>query len=112
MRTILNRARAVGFELTIVFDYLDSANTCVDRVHQRVRRGGHSVPEEDIRRRFSRSCANFWHIYREIADLWIAYYNAGGEFIETAFGMPNEFAVSDEELFSLLLEFAEDVGHG
>jgi predicted ABC-type ATPase len=112
MQAILNRARVVGFEITIVFVYLDSAETCVFRVRERVRRGGHSVPEDDICRRFSRSCVNFWHVYRKIADLWIAYYNAGSEFIEVAFGVSDDFAVSDDVLFSRLLEFAEDVSHG
>jgi hypothetical protein len=37
---------------------------CVERVHERVLKGGHSVPEADIRRRFLRSVANFWWLYR------------------------------------------------
>jgi predicted ABC-type ATPase len=112
MRRVLTRAGIRGFEITIIFVYLDSADTCVVRVRERVRHGGHNVPEDDVRRRFSRSCANFWHVYREIADLWIAYYNAGSEFIEVAFGFSDEYAVSDEDLFSRMLEFAEDVRHG
>lgn len=56
MRSILTRAQAAGFKIAIVFIFLDSADTCIVRVRERVRRGGHNVPEEDIRRRFSRSC--------------------------------------------------------
>jgi predicted ABC-type ATPase len=59
MRRLLSRARNAGFEITIVFIYLDSPDTCVARVRERVRGGGHNVPENDIRRRFYRSCANF-----------------------------------------------------
>jgi predicted ABC-type ATPase len=67
LRNYLHRARAAGFSVTIFFIYLDSADHCVARVQERVLRGGHIVPEEDIRRRFSRSLANFWLIYRQIA---------------------------------------------
>jgi len=112
MRRFLSRARAAGFEITIAFIFLDSADMCVVRVKQRVRRGGHNVPESDVRRRFSRSCANFWHVYREIADQWIVYYNAGSRLTEVAFGVSDGFVVSDDDLFSRFLELAEDAGHG
>jgi predicted ABC-type ATPase len=80
--------------------------TCVARVKERVRRGGHNVPQEDIRRRFARSCANFWHLYRKIADQWVVVYNAGDGFVEVAFGISGAFVVSDEELFGRFLESA------
>jgi predicted ABC-type ATPase len=112
MQSFLARARTAGCEITIVFIYLDSADTCVVRVSERVRRGGHNVPEDDIRRRFFRSCANFWHVYREIADQWAVYYNAGSGFVEVAFGFPDGFAVSDDGLFGRFLEFAENANHG
>jgi predicted kinase len=46
LRRFLERARAAGFSITIVFIYLLSADACVVRVHQRVESGGHSVPED------------------------------------------------------------------
>jgi predicted ABC-type ATPase len=108
----LRRAREAGFDVTIAFIFLDSADECVARVQLRVRRGGHHVPESDIRRRFVRSCANFWHCYREIADTWVVYYNAASEFVEVAFGFPDGFAVSDDELFRRFLKFAGEDYHG
>ncbi len=65
---ILKKAKAAEFEITIVYLFLDSADTCVDRVHERVQAGGHDVPEPDIRRRFVRSIRNFWKLYRPLAD--------------------------------------------
>ena len=108
----LRRAKAIGYSVTILFVFLDSADHCVARVKQRVRRGGHHVPEDDIRRRFSRSCANFWHRYREIADQWDMLYNSTGGYIEIAFGIDNDFAVSNEELFQKFLAFAEGGSNG
>ena len=50
----LKTAKVAGFEITIVYLFLDSADTCVDRVHERVQKGGHDIPEMDVRRRFGR----------------------------------------------------------
>jgi predicted ABC-type ATPase len=112
LRNYLKRARGAGYSVTIMFVYLDSADHCVVRVRQRVRRGGHNVPEDDIRRRFVRSCSNFWHSYREIADQWVMVYNSSAGFVEVAFGIVDEFAVSDEEMFRRFLELAEVEDNG
>ena len=76
----LEKARDRGFEITIAFTFLDSVETCIARVQERVRKGGHDVPEADIRRRYSRSMTNFWQQYRPIADHWFLYYNSGDGF--------------------------------
>ena len=51
----IHRARHQGYQVTIVFVFLDSDELCVRRVARRVAKGGHLVPEADIRRRFRRS---------------------------------------------------------
>lgn len=112
LRNFLVRAKAVGFSVTVAFVFLDSADTCVYRVRERVRRGGHHVPEADVRRRFLRSCRNFWAIYREIADQWTMFYNAGSNLVEVAFGVPDEIAVSDDDLFDRFQRLLQDEPHG
>lgn len=107
----LLRAKTLGFEVGIVFVFLDSDEMCVARVQERVRRGGHHVPDEDVRRRFRRSLANFWTLYREIADHWTMLYNVGSGYSEVAFGVAGEYAVSDELLFRQFFQLAE-VEHG
>jgi predicted ABC-type ATPase len=111
-RHVVDQAKASGFEVTIIFVYLDSPDTCVARVKERVRGGGHDVPEMDIRRRFSRSLANFWKTYRHFADHWVMVYNSSGGFLDVAFGTRDEFAISDEDLFRRFLEMAEVESHG
>jgi predicted ABC-type ATPase len=103
-RKYMQQARDLGFVVTVYFVYLDSADTCVSRVKQRVRRGGHDVPEADIRRRFPRSLTNFWTVYRKIADNWAVVYNAGSRLVEVAFGTHEDFVVSEDALFSRFLE--------
>jgi predicted ABC-type ATPase len=109
LKSYLGRARDAGFKIAIVFIYLDSPDTCVRRVQARVRGGGHNVPEEDIRRRFLRSCRNFWHIYREIADYWYVIYNSSGEFKRIASGEPNTISILDAKAFGQFQQLVEGI---
>jgi predicted ABC-type ATPase len=51
-------ARAAGYHVGLVFVVLDSVDLNILRVQERVRMGGHSIPEKDIRRRYGRALAN------------------------------------------------------
>ncbi len=98
-RTLKN-AKAAGFEITIVYLFLDSADSCVDRVKERVQKGGHDVPEVDVRRRFTRSLRNFWNLYRPLADHWLLIYNSGNQPQDVAVGTATDVSIRDAELFS------------
>jgi predicted ABC-type ATPase len=100
LRRLILEARAVGFAVSIVYVFLDSADACVQRVSERVKKGGHSVPEPDIRRRFHRSLANFWHFYRPLADNWTLLYNSTEEIVDVATGSPSASMARQEGLFS------------
>jgi predicted ABC-type ATPase len=106
LRSFLARARAADFSITIVFIFLETPDMCVARVKARVRRGGHHVPEEDIRRRFTRSCINFWHIYRQIADYWYLVYNSSGEFMRIASGEGDVISIRDGSALGQFLYLA------
>ena len=112
LRRVMLDARNSGFEISIVYVFLDSANTCVKRVAERVQKGGHAVPEEDIRRRFLRSLGNFWQLYRPLADNWTLWYNSGAQFVDVASGSPYGEWVREEEPFSLFQHLVRVAAHG
>lgn len=69
-----------GYRFHLLYVWLRSPEMCVNRVRARVRRGGHDVPEETIRRRYGRSAANLHSLYLPMADAWAMYNNSfGGE---------------------------------
>ena len=103
MGRILRLAKDAGFVTTILFVFLESPEACILRVQERVEKGGHDVPEEDVRRRFYRSKENFWSLYRGEVDSWFLFYNAGAEFQQVAFGRAGSYEVTDEELFTSFL---------
>ena len=69
--------RGSRYKFHLVFLWLRSIELAIQRVEERVRSGGHSVPDEVIRRRYDRGLANFFKLYQPLADTWAAYDNSG-----------------------------------
>lgn len=70
------KLRANGYVVHLIFLWLVDANLAVKRVAERVKAGGHGIPEEIVRRRYTRSIGNFFNIYRPIADSWLMLDNS------------------------------------
>ena len=68
--------RAAGYEVNLWFLSLPDPETAIARVRQRVREGGHDVPEAVIRRRFDAGRRNFDTVYRPLVDRWNLYDNS------------------------------------
>lgn len=73
----IKRWRANGYRVELIFLQLGSADEAVARVAQRVRQGGHNIPEPVIRRRFTAGLTNFHRLYAPIVDAWALYDNSG-----------------------------------
>ncbi|MGN6551136.1 MAG: zeta toxin family protein [Pararhizobium sp.] len=69
--------RAQGYRISLFFLTLPNAETAIARVAERVRQGGHDIPEPVIRRRFAAGWRNFEHAYRAAVDDWAVYDNTG-----------------------------------
>lgn len=73
----IDRWRRDGYWVTLLFLSLGSADEAVRRVAERVRQGGHRVPEEVIRRRFDAGLRNLRDHYAARVDEWRLYDNTG-----------------------------------
>ena len=74
---IFVRALRLGYEIELHYLWLSSPAQAIARVRQRVRLGGHHVPESDIRRRFKRSLHNLVADYLPLATRWAVWDNRG-----------------------------------
>ena len=63
-----------GYQVSIVFLWLESVEIAIKRVAARVNAGGHSVPEETIRRRYDRGLNNFFDLYLPITNSWRVFH--------------------------------------
>lgn len=68
--------KKAGYKVKIIFLALPDADMAVLRVAARVKQGGHEVPEEIIRRRFTKGLWNFQETYSALADAWSLYDNS------------------------------------
>lgn len=75
-RPLVEAAKALGFEICLIYVVLRSPELNVERVLIRVERGGHPVPAEKITSRYHRSLAQLpWFL--EAADRAWAFDNSG-----------------------------------
>ncbi len=96
----LAQARQQGYDINLAFVFLDAPEVCLARIAARVARGGHDVPEADVRRRFTRANQNFWRLYRRAADRWFLYYNAADLYEAIAIGDQSGEAIFNESRFT------------
>ena len=85
-----------GYIFHLVFLWLPNEEFAIARVAERVHMGGHNVPEETLRRRYSKGMGNFFRLYKPLADTWFFYDNSfagspkllasGGKKIGTSIG--------------------------
>lgn len=68
--------RSNGYEVHLVFVSLHSAELAIERVTERVRRGGHGILPHEIRRRYERGIVNLFRLYIPIVDSWAIYDNS------------------------------------
>ena len=71
--------RKSGYSLVLLYLWLPSPDMAIPRVLERVRQGGHNVPEETIRRRYWRGLVNFFTLYSPLADDWRFYDNSAAK---------------------------------
>jgi predicted ABC-type ATPase len=72
----LQKWKAAGYRIEMVFLRLHSPQLALRRIAVRVKQGGHNVPRADVLRRFVRGWENFHKFYRPLADLWEVYDNS------------------------------------
>jgi predicted ABC-type ATPase len=73
----ISKLRGNGYAIRVAFLWLPTARMAIDRVAERVRMGGHTVPVETIQRRYAAGLRNFVNLYLPLADDWSLFDNSG-----------------------------------
>lgn len=71
----IRNAKDAGYQIVLHFLWLASPEESIRRVRQRVKKGGHHVPDVDIYRRHPRIMRNLTEVYLPLADEW-CFWNA------------------------------------
>lgn len=69
-------AQEKGYNVTLLFFWLQNVELAIERVKVRVQEGGHNIETEVIRRRYSNGIKNLFNIYLPIADEIMIFDNS------------------------------------
>ncbi|GAB3291471.1 AAA family ATPase [Hymenobacter humi] len=95
-------ARAQGYFVSLLFFWLSSADLAVSRVKERVREGGHNIPEPVIRRRYAGGLQQFFTAYCTAVDSWSFIDNSDGAGHIIATNATGETVITNESLWQHL----------
>ena len=76
LKRTITHAHEQGYSVTILYFWLNSPELAVERVRARVAAGGHNIPEQVIRRRYTAGLHYFFNFYRTLADRCIIAENS------------------------------------
>ena len=99
---LLKDLKSKGYRIHLYFLWVDNVDIALERVADRVRRGGHNVPEEIVRRRFNRGLPNLFNLYRPLLDLWAIFDNSTDHPVMLACEEDGDLEIIDPVLFSKL----------
>lgn len=97
---LLQRLRERGYRLHLFFLWIPGPELALTRIEQRVRAGGHFIPEEVVRRRFARGLRNLFQIYAPIFDAWLILDNSVTPPDPIAFAVAGQRFILEKELFA------------
>ena len=69
--SLIKNAQAAGYKVTLLFIWLDSPETAIQRVARRVAKGGHNIPQDVIERRYYRGISNLVTLFIPVVDTWM-----------------------------------------
>lgn len=99
---IIQQAQSVGYEVTIMYFWLNSPELAVQRVRDRVASGGHNIPEAVIRRRYVMGLQYFFNTYMPICDRWVLADNSKTPFTVVAEGSKQLTYIKNNEKYRLI----------
>ena len=101
-------AQQKGYYVTVLYFWLRNPEIAVERVAQRVRAGGHDVPEATIRRRYQMGLNYLFHTYMQVCDKWILADNSQPPFEIIAEGSDKGLVIRDMERYNLVRSLVTD----
>ena len=72
----LRSCQSRGYEVHLLYVWLENVELAIERVAHRVLDGGHNIPEDTIRRRYESSRRNYVELYQPLANSWRVFDNS------------------------------------
>lgn len=72
-------AQAKGYNVTLLFFWLQNVDLAIERVKTRVQEGGHNIESEVVKRRYVNGIRNLFNLYLPIVNEAMIFDNSGGK---------------------------------
>lgn len=105
---MVRTAQQQGYHVTVLYFWLNSPELAIERVADRVRAGGHDIPEETIRRRYIVGLGYLFHDYMKECDKWILADNSNPPFEIIAEGTKKGLMITDMERYNRIRSLVGD----
>ena len=103
---LVKNAQEKGYNIKLLYFWLQSPELALQRVAERVKNGGHNVEEHIIRRRYSSGIRNLFKLYLPVVDYFILIDNSVMPREVIAEGSMHESVkVYNEEKFKTLRQY-------
>ena len=83
---LVQRAQAKGYTVRLLFFWLNSPELALQRISERVAKGGHNIPEPIVRRRYVAGINNLFQLFMNEVDYWTIYDNSEYPAVQVASG--------------------------
>jgi len=105
---LVEKAHLQGYDVTLLYFWLKSPQQAIERVAERVAKGGHDIPKDIIIRRYWEGLDNLFKIYMPIVDTWILVNNSETpRFIVATGGRDQETTIKDTNHFKIIEEYVK-----
>lgn len=99
--SLVRRAQAKGYRVSVLFFWLKTPEQAIQRVEERVQKGGHNIPKDVIRRRYVAGISNLFNLYMKEVDYWDIYDNSVSPRRQVACGGKNaKTIILDSRIFT------------
>jgi len=105
---LLKKLRQDGWRIVLFFLWIPDAAFSKSRIRERVKHGGHNVPDDAIYRRYPRIMYNLVKSYIFLCDNIICYDNSGPEPVLAFKNDKNGQHLLNREIYEKILRCADD----
>ena len=104
----VKKAQEKGYNVVLLFFWLQRVELAIERVKERVKEGGHNIPTQVIKRRYKKGIYNLFELYLPVIDSVLIFDNSEGKHELIAEKIEgNQLTLLNQEKFIRLKKYYE-----
>jgi predicted ABC-type ATPase len=105
----IHKCKDLGYEIVLIYFWLRSTDLAIERIKERVERGGHHIPEDVVKRRYKRGSENLHNLFIPLCDYWLVVDNSENTPVQIAEGHESiDINVFNEETWKIIKSYSDE----